>query len=183
MTKPALPPMPPSHVKGSLDRTNTIRSYRKQGGGRQLKYPSPESLLAVAEDYIKWADKNPIKVQRATTDRGSILRYVEEKRRPLSMNGLCSHMGLGRRAFDTVYLVHKDDSIRETAEFIKNVIATDLIEGGLVDLYNANFAARLTGVGDSVEARLGGLNGAPIPVLTIQPIASGTFLPTEVDDN
>jgi hypothetical protein len=121
--------------------------------GRPKAIESPEALERLFEDYKQWIKDNPYMVHDFV---GKDAEEVERrKQRPLSWvgfegflarNKILVHLGNYEQNTDGAYTEYLP-----IIRALKKECSSDIIEGAMAGVYNANLAARLEGLADKKE--------------------------------
>jgi hypothetical protein len=137
--------------------------------GRPKAIESPEELKSLFEAYKKWIQENPYLVHDFVGK--DAVEVEKKKQRPLSWvgfegylarNGVLEHLGH--------YEQNRGEAYTEYVPIIralKKECSSDIIEGAMAGVYNANLAARLEGLADKKELEAQ-VNIAPITGMEIK---------------
>ena len=143
---------------------NSYYLLAKETLGRKRIYKTAEDFVNDFLDYVKWCEDNPIISKTATKrqveDREEVRTFAEPKRRPLSMYGLCSYLGVSRKYFEMSLknLQQKGDERTDVEEELftamtraRGIIENQMFEGACVGDFNANLIIRALGLGEKVD--------------------------------
>jgi hypothetical protein len=121
--------------------------------GRPKAIESPEELISLFENYKQWIKDNPYLVHDFVGK--DAVEVERKKQRPLSWVGF---EGFLARTGVIEHLGHyEQDKSGTYTDFlpiiraIKKECSSDIIEGAMAGVYNANLAARLEGLADKKE--------------------------------
>lgn len=109
---------------------------------------TPEYLLKLFDDYVKYIKDNPIKVNDWVGGAGKKIVRVKEK--PLTMVGFenyCFRQGIINDLKD--YFSNKEGRYKDFAPIcsrIRGFIEQDQIEGGMAGIYSTSITQRLNGL-------------------------------------
>jgi hypothetical protein len=109
---------------------------------------TPATLLAGAEEYWNWIEKNPLKEERLTQCDGSPSTIDIKKMHAMTIQGLCIFL---RISDDTWANYKKHADYKENCEFIGKVIFEQKLSGAAAGLLNANIIARELGLAEKRE--------------------------------
>lgn len=113
--------------------------------GRYKIIDSPEMLWELFDDYVKWVDANPIKVEDYVGKDGN--RVFREKNRPLTMEGFENHVFDKQIASDlSAYFANREgryEHFVSICRMIRQKIRQNQIEGGMAGIYNPSITQRL----------------------------------------
>ena len=119
---------------------------------------TPEALLELFEEYVKYAKANPFKVKDWV---GGIAKEVlREKERPLSLEGFRVY------AFKAIGCVKQyfDNPDNRYAEYIticshiKDMIRNEQIDGGMAGIYNPSITQRLNSLVEKTDNKNENIN-------------------------
>lgn len=110
--------------------------------GRDRLFADPNELMSAAVEYFTWSKENPwIKIDF----KGSDLKQVElPTERPLTIKGLCVHLGVNFGYFSDFKASLKDKTdevskdFSEVINYIEQIIYVQKFEGAAVGVFNAN---------------------------------------------
>lgn len=145
----------------SFPRGNQLWKIRTPIGREKLFEDGP-TLWAEACQYFAWCDANPWVRPELVKHQGVAEEYSVPLGRPYSLSGLCVYLGISQNYFQSskAQLKAKDEKGRATAidlgiieviEQIEQVVRTQNVEGAMLNVYNANFTARMHGIADTVN--------------------------------
>lgn len=145
----------------SFPRGNQLWQLRTLIGREKLFADGP-TLWAEACQYFAWCDANPWMRPELVKHQGMADEYSIPLGRPYSLSGLGVYLGISQNYFHSckAHLKGKvekgnatdaDVSIIETIEMIEQVVRTQNVEGAMLNVYNANFTARMHGIADTVN--------------------------------
>lgn len=155
--KANMPPPKPKAPGASL----VANGRRKPGRPRAI--PDADALLDAADAYIKWADENPILKNRSQLHDGKPIKWTEQIKRPLTKMGFQAFLGISER---TMYRLLHDEvnerpEIAEVAAAIFAMFDSDLLEGGVVKLYDGPLVSRVLQLADTVNSNVPPPTGGP----------------------
>lgn len=121
-----------------LDGYKIDQHWKKLINGATVISTTPEQLWQQAIEYFKWNDENPIKAKRTlTSGKTQGEKITVEFNRPYTVKAFCLHAGISERWINDIKESHDKSSDWYTVmERILTIIYTQILEGGLVDLYN-----------------------------------------------
>lgn len=136
---------PDRNEKGQFVPNNKFWRIAVLKAGRPRQFESPESMYQAAMDYFDWVANNPLKEHKAF---GTGMEKQVDKMRPMSVRGLCVHLGFTT----TTFYKYRDDreEFAEIIQHIQDVMATYNYEGAVSGLMNANIIARELGLSERV---------------------------------
>jgi len=113
--------------------------------GREKIFKTPDELWIKSCEYFEWVKDNPLYEQRVFLTKTGIRKTFVNKRRAMTIKGLCVHLEMTNRTFDNY---RKRDEFKWVTEMIVNIIYTQKFEGAAAGLLNANLIARELGLAD-----------------------------------
>lgn len=120
--------------------------------GRPKKVPDVDTLLNAAEDYVRWANDNPLYKNKSAVHDGKVIQYKEPVKRPLTKIGFARFLHVNettvRRFMDPRL---RDEEFVETAKAVFNLFDSELLEGGITSLYNSNITSRILQLADHIK--------------------------------
>lgn len=132
--------------------------------GRSTLFADGAALWAEAIKYFAWCDENPWMRPELVKFQGVADEYNVPLGRPYSLDGLCIFLDVSRAYLrnckrnllekqerDNGTFTPENESLIEAIERIENIVRTQNIEGAMLDVYNANFTARMHGIADNVN--------------------------------
>lgn len=131
---------------GKTKTNNTDKPARKVGRPRAY---TPETLEARFEEYVNWAEANPIYINKVSG--GEIIPVPTD--RPLSLVGFCVFADIVENTFREYEKLEEFSSVTTRA---RTAFANSQIEGALVGAYNPNIVARLQGLADRQDVTTNG---------------------------
>lgn len=141
-----------------------------------------DDFLADCAGYFQWATDHPLKEEQLFHHKGAIVRGDKDKVRAFTKRGLCAHLGMSDHRL--ALYANRGDEWADAVAWVEDVIYTQKFENAAAGLLNASIIGRDLGLSEKSEltAVPGAGDGTqPLPVFTIVPIQSGTFLPPEPD--
>lgn len=149
--------------------------------GRKRIFKTANEFIVEFLDYVEWCENNPIVAKKASKrekgETGSELRTeAESKRRPMSMYGLCAHLGVSRKYFEMAIknLDSKGDTRTEEENELftaltraRTIIENQMFEGACVNEFNPNLIIRALGLGEKVDMTTDGEALNSLPTSTI----------------
>ena len=143
---------------------NSYYLLAKETLGRKRIYQTAEEFTEDFLEYVKWCVDNPIISKSATKrqveEREEVRTFAEPKRRPLSMYGLCSYLGVSRKFFEMSLKnlqqkghdrTESEDELFTVMTRARSLIENQMFEGACVGDFNANLIIRALGLGDKVD--------------------------------
>lgn len=163
------------------DKPGLYYQLAQKALGRKRIFKTAAEFIAEFLDYVRWCEENPIVSKKASKrekgEAGSELRTeAESKRRPMSMYGLCAHLGVSRKYFEMAIknLDGKGDSKTEEEKELftaliraRAIIENQMFEGACVYDFNPNIIIRALGLGEKVDMTSDGEAISNIPTSTI----------------
>lgn len=130
--------------------------------GREKLFANGAELWEEAKQYFAWCDANPWVRPELVKYQGGADQYDVPLGRPYSMDGLCVYLNVSqsyirsskaqlREKAEKGRATDIDMGIIETIEAIEAVIRANNVEGATLNVYNANFVARMYGIADTVN--------------------------------
>jgi hypothetical protein len=119
--------------------------WKKVAMGGSVIVNTPEQLWKQAEGYFKWVDENPISINRTMANGKrageTVLVYFK---RPYTVKGFCLHANISERYIKDISETHeKQSEMYLVMEKILYIIYNEVLEGGLVDIYNPVMVTKL----------------------------------------
>lgn len=145
------------------------KNWRQEKCGRKRKF-TPDQLWDEAVKYFDWVEKNPILEEKASNYKGEITIYQLKKPRAMSINRMCSFIGLDYSNY-TKY--RKDEKYSNTCQDIDTIIRQQKFEGAAAGVFNPVIIARDIGLKEHSDHTSS--DGS------MTPKASGTVVVTEGD--
>lgn len=131
-------------VKGYFLPGNQFWKQRERSG-RKSVFETPDDLKDAAFSYFEWADSNPLWEMKAFAS-GVVVRLP--KIRAMTIEGLCTYIGLSRRSWG--YYRERDD-YAEACELIEDIMREQKFTGAAAGLLNPAIIARDLGLADRKE--------------------------------
>lgn len=113
--------------------------------GRPTLIETPEKMLDLAFEYFDWVDENPLWEMKAF-GTGLILKVP--KVRPMTIAGLCIHLGIHRR---TWLMYREREAFADACAAIDEIIFQQKFEGAAAGLLNPAIIARDLGLADKKD--------------------------------
>lgn len=113
--------------------------------GRPVAFESPEQMWSLACEYFTWCQSNPIIRHRVMSSNGEVIDGYEEKKRAMTMAGLCVHMNIG---VSTWYDYKNKADFSEVTTLIDRIMTEQKFTGAASGEFNANIIARDLGLAD-----------------------------------
>lgn len=114
--------------------------------GRPPKFKTAEEFGKAIDDYFKWCDDNPVKVNVQTKKGVS----TQTTPRPYTIYEMSWKLGIGNwRQFKITNIDR--EGFAALFEYAENRITSNQVIGGMVGIYNANLTARLNGIAENVQ--------------------------------
>lgn len=128
--------------------------------GRKKLFADGNVLWEEAQQYFAWCDANPWMRPELVKHKGDAEQYDVPLGRPYTMDGLCVYLNVSQAYFrgaekglrEKTELSKADEELLDTIERIRQVVRTQNFEGAILNVYNANFTARMHGIADNVNA-------------------------------
>jgi len=120
-------------------------------------FSTPEALWEAALEYFTWVENNPLWEQRLVTYLGEWERVDMPKKRMMTLEGLCSFLGVTTR---TWHNYKNYEGYEETCRLIFDLITQQNVEGAASNQLNQLIVVRKLGLKDKKE--LSGDQNAPI---------------------
>lgn len=90
----------------------------RRSHGRPARFKQPEDLWLQCMDYFEWVDEHPLLVPTLTRWRGVRSVVVVPRQRPMTLKGLCIHLGISFQTWlnyksreDFFYIVTRAEGI------------------------------------------------------------------------
>lgn len=114
--------------------------------GRGKLFTDPDVLWEACVEYFLWAEEHPLTVERVFSYQGTIVKGTENKKRVLTITGLCLFLGIPLQT----WIDYRNNNIvfSEVIAKAEQHIYQDKFEGATSDLYNANIISRDLGLID-----------------------------------
>lgn len=157
MSKPETP-LRPVFPKG-----NQLWQLRTSQG-RDTLFADGDALWAEAIKYFAWCDNNPWLRPELVKFQGVADEYSVPLGRPYSIGGLCIFLDvsetfitncrrnlLEKKENRADTFTEANQSLLDCIERIQNIVRTQNVEGAMLDVFNANFTARIHGLADTVN--------------------------------
>lgn len=130
--------------------------------GRPRIIENPEQLCALACEYFKWVEDNPLEEQIYGFYQGDVTKSEVEKKRPMTLSGLKCFLGIGRVTWGDY---RERPEFMGVCEWIEDVIYTQKFEGAAAGFFNSGLISRDLGLADRKEVT--GRNGGPMEMSNI----------------
>lgn len=142
-----------------LNRREKIRRQTTKEGVYDPKIKiinSPEDLLAIAEDYMRHVDANPMYVEdfiKSGKDSGKIVRMARQK--PYTLSGLSvfayrKGYPMLHNYFDNTHGAY--EKFQPMCEVIRQMMYDQKFSGAAANVFNANIIARELGLTERSES-------------------------------
>lgn len=132
---------------------------------------TPEALLALFEEYVKYTKSKPFIVKDWVGGMGK--QIDREKERPITLEGFRVYafkaIGCVKQYFDNPD--GRYDQYITICSYIKDVIRHDQIDGGMAGIYNPSITQRLNNLKEQTETVNTNLNHN---ILNIDPLDDST---------
>lgn len=142
---------------------------------------TPDDFLTAVIEYFQWCEDNPILEEQVNVWQGNVIRTDLSKVRAFTKQGLATYLGIPRSRLDS-YKERKDPAWAEVIEQIEQVIYTQKFENAAAGLLNSNIIIRDLGLTEKSQTEVSAPGGGAPVTFNIMPVASGTFLPPEQED-
>lgn len=116
--------------------------------GRKKKFKTPRELWEAACLYFDWVIDNPLLEERAFSYLGDVTYANVKKTRAMSIERMCSFIGLD---YSNYTRYRKDEDYASTCETIDTIIRQQKFEGAAAGLLNPVIIARDLGLRDSMD--------------------------------
>lgn len=126
-----------------------------------------KKLWEMACDYFKWCDEHPIveyDTVRVGKDAGT--QIETEKRRPYEVSALCLHCCISDEYLRELLDMPGNTDYKRVAQAIKYTIKSQLIEYGLINIFNTSLVTKILGIG--IEDETDNMSGKSIKVELIK---------------
>lgn len=115
----------------------------RKSHGQPKKFQTPRDLWERAADYFSWVEQNPLYKPIYFHDRGSVIEIELERVRPLSIRGLCLHLGISVQTFLNYERRESCRDYFEVCEYIRTVISNYNFTRAAAGLLNPCVLARM----------------------------------------
>ncbi len=150
--------------------------YKHLTVGRKVVFMTPQQFLNECIKYFNWAAETPLLEETIFQNKGIIIRANKDKVRPFTKTGLAQFLSIPASRLEG-YRARGGDW-EEAVDLVEQAIYNQKFEYAAAGLMNATIIARDLGLAEKQE--FGGMKDAPPISFTINPVASGTFLPPPV---
>jgi hypothetical protein len=113
--------------------------------GRPRIIANEDDLREACYSYFDWVDDNPLYEMKIF---GTGLKARLEHPRAMTLRGLTSHIGIGRRTWDDY---RSRDEFKEVCALVEDVMFDQKFAGAAAGLFNASIIARDLGLADKSE--------------------------------
>lgn len=121
-----------------------------------------ELLIQYAQEFFEWCDVTPRYRTEVVKHKMEWNTIEIEMRRPYTLSGMCSYLGVTQGYFRAVKhdikekvesgTVNEEEiGVLAAIEWIEQIVFTDQIEGAATGEYNANLMSRINGLADNVN--------------------------------
>lgn len=152
---------PPKPKRPKFPKGNQLWQLRTLVGREKL-FADGATLWDEACQYFAWCDANPWVRPELVKYQGDAEQWDVPLGRPYTLSGLCIYLGVSvnylhsckahlREKQEKGRATEVDESILQAIENIEQVVRTQNIEGAALNVYNANFMARMHGIADTVN--------------------------------
>ena len=107
--------------------------------GRNKMFSSPDDLWDSAVNYFEWIEDNPLLKEKLFSYQRKVITGTVKKMRPMSINGLCQHLGISRRTWG---LYKSREDFMPVTMRVEMIIWVQQFSGAASGLFNANIIAR-----------------------------------------
>lgn len=121
---------------------------RRDRCGPRPKYEDPEVLWLAAVGYFEWCLKNPIKVPKIFCSAGEICKGELLNPRPMTYQGLCSHIGICTNTWDSY---KESDLLGEVCREVAAIVYEQKFSGAASGVFNSGIIQRDLGLADRKE--------------------------------
>lgn len=135
---------------------NQLWKLRKSHG-RPKKFKTPGALWNKATKYFDWCEANPLYEEVLVTNRGDYQRVKVARMRPMTIRGLCLHLGTTHKTWNDY---RKDPEYADVCDSIDSVIYEQKFTGAAANLLNPSIIARDLALKDQQEHTVRG--GGPV---------------------
>jgi len=125
------------------------KHYYKLRMGRPPIWETPDDLQKDMQDYLQFAQDNPIEEEKLfSVPESGIIAHPLKKSRLLSLRGFCSHVG---HTLDTFKAYEEKADFLVLIKRFRILIENQQIEGAASGIFKENIIARLNGLADKTE--------------------------------
>jgi len=135
--------MPESKAKRFVAPKGNQYWRARKSHGQPKKFQTPQDLCDRAVDYFSWVEQNPLYKPVYFYDRGSVIESKLEVMRPLSIRGLCLHLGISVQTFLNYERRESCRDYFEVCEYIRTVIYGYNFTRAVAGLLNPCVLARM----------------------------------------
>jgi hypothetical protein len=136
---------------GQFGAGNRFWRGRATSAGPAPKFADAESLWSACVKYFEWIEANPLQEMQLVTFQGCTTQVPVAKMRPMSISGLCLHLGI----VPTTWRGWRSDrpDLALTIEQVESVIWGWQFAGAAADLLDAGMVIRQLGLANRTEQR------------------------------
>lgn len=117
--------------------------------GAPRKYDTPKKLRNACVNYFKWAEANPLEVEKHAIFKGNAIPYLEKRPRALLISQLCRSLGVTQETWNKWRKTRQD--LSEVITWAESVIWEQKFQGAAIDVFNSNIIAQELGLKSRVE--------------------------------
>jgi hypothetical protein len=113
--------------------------------GRHRIFETADEFETACFAYFDWVDENPLWQMKVF---GTGLKAKLPHPRAMTLRGLTSHIGIGRRTWDDY---RSRDEFKDVCEMAEDIMFDQKFSGAAAGLFNASIIARDLGLADKSE--------------------------------
>jgi hypothetical protein len=133
---------------------NTLWSQRVRSG-RERFFKDPLALLQKFQEYVQWAESNPIMVSEKSSSQGFAGLTEVPYRRPITVSAFCVIIGCNEDFLRNFRAdVRKTPALADFAPVIDEIyqyVEDQLFEGASINQFNANLISRKLGLAEKTD--------------------------------
>ena len=141
------------------DTTKLTGREKRKEDGEKYTHPgqppiyTPDELREKFDEYVQWAEDNPLYSTELFHYQGEIIEHKKPLRRILNIQAFCIY---AKMTTITFYEYAKKSEYSNTCTYIDNYIYLENIEGGSAGTYDKMIVARKLGLRDKIENEVKG---------------------------
>ncbi len=139
------------------------RLIQNYNGGRKRKYESSQALWEACVAYFEWVEANPVIEEKLVQHRGKCIAKNVNHPRPMTIQGLCAHLGISDETWNT----YRKKNYQDDCELVEQIMYEQKLSGASAGLMSTQLMARYLGLTDKTEQEISGPNKGPIKTQTI----------------
>lgn len=117
--------------------------------GAPRKYDTPKKLRNACCKYFKWAQDNPLEIEKHGFFKGCAIPYTERKPRALLISQLCRFLGVSHETWIKWRKTRHD--LSEVITWAESVIWEQKFQGAAADVFNGNIISQELGLKQKIE--------------------------------